>query len=329
MSNHSSIRFTIAPAFAFVMLDLAQPFHTKVRWKGRQTFKCPALVSVCLVTGATSIFMMEDYSTESLVHAFERHICRYGVPISVYVDQGSQMLQLSKASIEIADLRNTLHHRFSIEVHAAAPKAHSSQGRVERKIGQVKDLLDRISEKSFLQSFLAWETTMAKISNHLNNLPVCRPSSRNVHVPDFDVITPNRLLLGFNNTKSLTSSIVIDSSPSQMIERNQEIEEHFFRLLLKRVHLFIPKSKWFKTDDIFVNDICLFFIDDPGFKPRSTKWHYGKVIAIKNNRISLSYKLPGSVSMKTIVRSARDVVRVASEGELEFNTRLHHKNISQ
>jgi len=326
MSNHSTLRFTIAPPFSHVMCDLAQPFNTKVRWNGRQTFKVPALVTVCLVTGAVGINMCEDWSTQSVMQALERHSSRYGTPSFVYVDQGTQMLKLKDVNFDIRDLTTQALKNLSCTVIAAPPKSHSHQGKVERKILHIRELLERLSESSFLQSFLGWETTMAKISNKINSLPICRPSARSVVNPDFDILTPNKLLLGFNNTRALSGPMVLDSSPSSLLERANEVEKCFFSLLLKQIHLLVPRSKWFQSDKLFPNDICLFFIEE-GFKSRNLTWHYAKVISITGSRIKLEYSLTGIGPKKLIERSKRQLVRVCSEDELNFNTKEHFKEV--
>jgi len=107
----------------------------------------------------------------------------------------------------------------------SAAKSHSSQGRVERKIGLIKDLLSKLGKESFLMSFLNWETAFAQISNHLNNLPVCRASGRSVYAPEFTVLTPNRLLLGRNNQRGLSGPMFLDASPSNIIERINQAQK--------------------------------------------------------------------------------------------------------
>ena len=326
MSEHNSIRFSLAPPFSNVMCDLAQPFQTKTRWNSRQTFKTPALVTVCLITGAVSINMCENWTTESLMQALERHSSRYGLPSYIYVDSGSQMMKIKDVDFSIRDLTTQAVKRLNCTVIVAPPKSHSHQGRVERKILHIKDLLDRISEKSFLQSFLGWETTMCKVSNLINSLPICRPSGRSVSNFDFDVLTPNRMLMGFNNTRALSGPFVLDAPLSSLLKRSQEIENCCFDLLQKRVHLFIPRSKWFANDSIFTNDICLFFLDDSPMKARNTLWHYGRVIAVNGGRLQIEYSV-GSSSKRILERSKRQIVRIASEEELNFNTHEHFDSI--
>ena len=101
MAKHKSPRITLAPPFTFCMGDLAQDFLTKSRFSGRQSMKAPALVLCCLLSGATAIYMLEDWSTQSVAQALERHGCRYGFPSQLYVDSGSQLKKLSSTTYSI------------------------------------------------------------------------------------------------------------------------------------------------------------------------------------------------------------------------------------
>jgi hypothetical protein len=323
MAEHKAFRTTLAPPFSFMMCDLAQNFMVKTRFAGRQTMKAPALVTCCLLSGATAIYMLEDWSVSSVVQGLERHSCRHGVPSQIFIDAGSQLRKLSSATYSILDLSNSVRNRFSCEVVQAPPKSHSSQGRVERRIGLVKDMLQKLSQTGLLLSFLNWETLFAKIANDLNNLPIARPSSTSQVRPEWCVITPNRLLLGRNNKRSLSGPLIINPSPSSILMRLSAAQEEWYKLFLKQLHLFVPKAKWYKTDEIFVGDIVLFFIDESLMKKRSMHWHYGVVTAIDGLRLTLEYTLPPSMNRKSLQRSKRDVVRIASEEELDFNSESH------
>jgi hypothetical protein len=328
MKNHHSVKLTFAPAFCFVSLDLAQDFHTKTRFQGRQTMRCPALVLVCITTGACAIYALEDWTTQSVVLALERHSCRYGVPSTVFVDSGSQVKKLSELKFNIQDLRHRLHEKMSCNVVVSAPKAHNVQGKVERKIGLIRDMMSKLGKCSFLQSFLGWESIFAHIANHLNNLPLCRASSRSVATPEYNILTPNRLLLGRNNQRSLVGPMMLDAPPSLILERAKEAQETFFRLASKQLHLLIPKPKWFKSSTIMAGDIVLFFMKENSLKASNQTWKYGSVKSISGQRLTIEYTLQGSFSKKLIERSVRDCVRIANESELDFNTQRHHERVN-
>ena len=316
MSRHSSLRFTAAPPFSMVMIDLAQHFNCKARINSRQTVKCPALVCVCIVTGATAIYMLEDWQAQSVIQGLERCASRHGMPSVIFIDAGSQLRTLVKADTDVRDFNGRLRCKIGASLVQAAPKSHSSQGKVERKIRSIRELLDRFSESGFLMSFLSWETLFCKISNYLNDLPISRPSSTALDRPEFNIITPNRLLVGRSNTRSLAGPIYLDSTPSNILARINKAQTTFYQLLHKQIHLFIPKSKWFKTSDIHVDDIVLFFLEESQLKQRLVTWHYARVTTIVGARLTLEYTIYPSSVKKYIERGPRQVVRIASEEEL-------------
>ena len=322
MAKHKSPRITLAPPFTFCMGDLAQDFLTKSRFSGRQSMKAPALVLCCLLSGATAIYMLEDWSTQSVAQALERHGCRYGFPSQLYVDSGSQLKKLSSTTYSIIDLTTSLRSKFCCEIVVAPPKSHSSQGRVERRIGLIKTALSKLAESGFLLSFLGWECLFSRIANDLNNLPISRASSTGTTRPEWSVLTPNRLLLGRNNKRSMVGPLVINATPSLSFERLQEAQEEWYRLFMKQIHLFVPSPKWFHSDYVGVWDVVLFFLDTH-MKSTGTTWHYGLVTNVSGLTLTLEYTVPPSNTKKSLMRSKRDVVRIAHEAELDFNTEAH------
>ena len=68
-------------------------------------------------------------------------------------------------------------------------------------------------------------------------------------------------------------------------------------------------------------------MSETSFKPRSMVWHYAKVVKIKGLRLTLEYTSQGSNAKKLIERSKRQVVRIAHENELNFNTKAHYEKM--
>ena len=88
-------------------------------------------------------------------------------------------------------------------------------------------MLERTGEAtSSPQSPLMWETTFARIANALNDLSIAKGSSTNVNSGSFDVINPNRLLLGRNNRRGLSEDgIDVETSVNlqKLLSRSHEI----------------------------------------------------------------------------------------------------------
>ena len=72
---------------------------------------------------------------------------------------------------------------------------------------------------------LQLDTVFAMIANDLNNMPMCRTDNSNAKSRMFEVITPNRLLLGRNNFRSLYLDVKLDDTtlPSQILSNNTKL----------------------------------------------------------------------------------------------------------
>jgi len=93
------------------------------------------------------------------------------------------------------------------------------------------------------------------------------------------------------------------------------------------MHLFVPRPKWFRSSEITVGDIVLFFIEENQLKSRNQFWKYGIILAKSGQRLTIEYTVQSSFSKKKIERNMRDVVRIASESELEYNSHKHKDQI--
>jgi hypothetical protein len=84
--------------------------------------------------------------------------------------------------------------------------------------------------------------------------------------------------------------------------------------------LFVPRPKWFRSDDVNAGDVVLFFVEQ---ELKYARWHYALVKEVKDAGSYLSIRIPPSDSKKLIERSNRDVVGIAPEDEIDFYTMSH------
>ena len=76
-----------------------------------------------------------------------------------------------------------------------------------------------------------------------------------------------------------------------------------------------------------MNDICLFFLQESNFKTRNLLWHYARVTKVSGSRLTLEYCISSSSTKRVIERSKRQVVRVATEEELNLTNQKRFENI--
>jgi len=179
-------------------------------------------------------------------------------------------------------------------------------------------------------TFLQWETIFAKIASNMNDLPIAKPSSSSMSDPLWDLITPNRLILGRNNNRDIKGwfSLSKGADSETLLRKNQEIMRTWHSIFNDRIHFLIPRPmKWQKTDHIAPGDIVLFlFNETPGTK--SDNWKLGIIKEIpKKNSVKIEYTL--GKSKKTIYRCPRDVSIIVGADELTMNSQEYFRKLTE
>ena len=174
---------------------------------------------------------MNDYSTQSLTQSFITFSCEFGYSELMLLDEGSQLVKGCKTmQLCFKDIKGNLHKDMMVESDICSIRRNIFDGKVERKIRQIKESL----EKSILNqrlSVLKWEIVAAEISNAINDLPLAMGNL----VSDFenmDLITPNRLRLGRSNDRSPVSPMKVTRNYQKMLEENKKIYNIWFEAWL-------------------------------------------------------------------------------------------------
>ena len=334
MAAHPQPRSEIVPVFYNSMIDTVFGFRGRPHKNARTRTKIYALVVVCLLTGATSIMAMEGLETQDVVSALERHAARHGCPTTVYVDQGTQLMALDKLQFSLRDLNTHLQDSIGMTVIPSTAKSHEERGRVERKIRSIREMLEKVSTKAEItMTAIEWETLFSKLANELDNLPMAKGGTSTTNDLGWQIITANRLKLGRNNSRSLEGPMYLSAKvgPDQMLKRQQDIQAYWYQLMLDRLHHLIPQpNKWRKTDEVKLNDICMFiYNDNPALK--NDVWKLGKITNISKNRRKLTIQFPTFRANGTpgephsMVRCPRDVCLLFSSDDANLNSFEYYK----
>ena len=339
MAQHPSSRTIIAPPFFNMMIDIAFGFKGQTFKKSRSTLKFYALVVVCLLTGATNILLLEGLQTQDVVQALERHSSRHGIPSDVFVDNGAQLMALKDVEFSIRDVDSQLYRSMGIRVHDSTAKSHEERGRVERRIRSIRELLEKTGKKTtHPMTSIQWETTFAKISSALNDLPLAHGDSSNTTNLGFEILSPNRLLIGRNNYRSLEGvGIDLKNSliPTEILDRNREITAFWYQEFLDNIHMLMLKPNKFLSSSAppTVNSIVLFTLLDGLYSKQETCWKLGKVLEVEERRVRISYvtRIPkiGNPIMAEVFRNFRDVSVIYSVNDILINTTEHFVNANR
>jgi hypothetical protein len=230
------------------------------------------------------------------------------------------------------DVKRTLAQEYKVGFdYAAAPVGgHNQHGAVERSIREIRKLFDIVFLcPKYKLDVLSFESAFAYVSNDINNFPICQsPGFKDL--AELDILTPNRLLLGRNNRRSLSGPCTVDSK-SRMLESLEAVFQTWWGLWNDiRLADFVSKPpKCLRSSpNLEVGDIVVITKDGSDQKLGEVVWTVGRVVEAQPSRVDgkvrqvkIEYKnssefQSNKAPTRTTNRAARSVARLAKEGEL-------------
>ena len=134
-------------------------------------------------------------------------------------DEGSQLVKaFQDMKLNFIDIQQKM-KEDSVDYQICPVGGHNTNGKVERKIREVRRSLEKSLNNRRL-TIMQWETITAEIANNINNLPLALGNI----VSDYetmDLLTPNRLLMGRNNERSPIDTMEVSSDPKRIFKSNQ------------------------------------------------------------------------------------------------------------
>ena len=113
------------------------------------------------------------------------------------------------------------------------------------------------------------------------------------------------------------------------LENLRDINGAFFRLLAKNLAEFVPRTKWFKSEDIREGDLVYFIKSESKF---GHDWQLAEVDKVYGNKfpleVSVRYKNSTEEIWRYSDRVARDLVVIHYVDELEPNTLSHAEEVA-
>ena len=326
MGPVTSYNLAIAPCFYYTQVDLCGPFDSYSHHNKRAVVKIWLVVFCCATTSATAIKVMENYSTSAFIQSFVRFSCTYGYPKKLLSDEGSQLVKAFKTmELNYLDIKNKLQREVQVDYQICPVGGHNVNGKVERKIREIKASLDKTVSK-FKLLIIQWETVVAEIANSINN----RPLALGNITSDFecmDLLTPNRLLLGRNNDRSPAGKMVVTSDPLRIIKANPNVFDSWFEVwLLSHVPKLTKQPKWFKSDkDIKKGDIVLFLKNESKLL---SSYQYGIVEYVYESRdykirkCEIKYRNHNEDTFRFTTRAVRELVVIHYANEIDLMEEL-------
>ena len=311
----------IAPPFYFTQVDLCGSFKAFSPVHKKASIKVWLVVFCCTVTGTVDIRIMENYTADAFVMAFDRFSCKFGYPKLVMPDEGSQLKNgCDNMIISMSDIHHQLNVQHGVDFKTCPPNAHYVHGKVERKIREIRKSLEKVASRKKRLSVLSWETLGCQIANSINNMPIGL-GSKSEMLESLDILTPNRLILGRNNNRCPSAPLELSNDFRHIIEGNNEVFSIWFKeWLISYVPTLVEKPKWFESDrNVAVGDVVLFLKAEKEFE---RTYQYGMVSRVVAGRdgiirvVEIDYQNHTEKVKRTTKRCVRDIIIIHPVDEL-------------
>ena len=140
-----------------------------------------------------------------------------------------------------------MNREYGIEFDTCPVGGHNYHGKVERKIRTVRECLEKSAHNVRL-SVIEWETLCSEISNSINDVPVAI-GNETEDLENIDLITPNRLRLGRNNSRSPIGPLELTGKVERILQLKTDVFQSWWEAwLVSALPKLIPQPKWFKND---------------------------------------------------------------------------------
>lgn len=322
-----SSRLCVAPCYYNTQVDLCGPFSAYSKHNKRTTLKVWIITFVCSTTGMTNLKIMEGYDTTQFLLSFSRFACEVGYPKHLLADSGSQLVcGCENMMIDMCDVSGKLNREYGIEFTVCPVGGHNFHGKVERKIRAVKENICK-SVHNVRLSVLEWETLCAEIANSINNLPVAIGNETD-ELENMDLITPNRLKLGRNNSRSPVGVLEITGKVDRILQLHSDVFNAWWEAwLTSAVPKIVPQPKWFNSDeDIKIGDVVLFKRTEGTFAAGTYKFgiveevHRGSDNRIR--KVVVKYKNANEEVARKTFRAVRSLVIIHRIDEINIMDEL-------
>ena len=194
MADLPSVRLEMhKPAFTFIGVDVFGPFHVKY---GRAEIKRYGCLYTCFGTRAVHIEKIDSMDTDSFLNSFRRFAAGRGMPETVYLDMGTNLVgAFSELRAAMQDLTTDTIANYAVKEnvtwHFRPPAASHWGGVWERMIGMVRGIMPAILSHTRLTDEIL-TTVFCEIEAIIDDRPLTK---LNDSPDDLTPLTPNHLLL--------------------------------------------------------------------------------------------------------------------------------------
>ena len=317
-------RFIIAPPFYSVQCDMFGPLEAICEHSHRSTVKVWGLVFKDPSCGAIAVYTMTRYDTAAFIMGYTRHAARYGHPVKVVIDAGSQVVKaVTEMHSTILDVEGIirLQHQVGVSFEIVPVGSHYQNGVVERGIKEVKGLFKQLYN-GLRMDIMSYETAFAFIANEINCFPTCL-GSRTKDLDNLDIITPSRLIHGRNNRRCLSGFARADL-PSKVMRQMEQTTQAWWEVWQTQwlSHYITQPRKWLESGGKV--DIVVFLKSPTEMAVGEPVWRVGRVVDLVEGRkgqsrgLTIEYRNANEKVFRATKVDTRQAAVLHHEGELEL-----------
>ena len=255
------------------------------------------LVMACAVTGTVNCQIIERKDTASVLDGLNRFFHEVCVPKICYPDKdGALMKALQDGEVNVQDMQGRLHKERGLYFETCLPQGHYQHGRIERKIRQLQDSLDRSDIRKSRVTATGWQTIAKAIEHEVNSVPLGFLYHQGNANPLLRVLCPNLLKNGTFSNRAPKGLFSIPNSVEDLMSNVENTYNLWFQVWnTEYLPLVMDRPKWHLEDEnLQEQDLIYFKLTDSKL---AADWKLGKVEYVNVGRdgkvrsVGISHKI--------------------------------------
>ena len=186
------------------------------------------------------------------------------------------MKALEQGEISIQDMQGRLHKERGLYFETCLPQGHYQHGRIERKIRQLQDSLERSDMRKSRVTATGWQTIAKAIEHEVNSVPLGFLYHQGNANPLLRVLCPNLLKNGTFTNRAPRGLFSIPNSMEDLMSNVENTYNLWFQVWnTEYLPLVMDRPKWHLEDEnLKENDLIYFKLTDSKL---TADWKLGKV----------------------------------------------------
>ena len=322
MGPLTDAQLSISPVFFDTIVDLWGPVrvfvpgYEKVTRGAIKEYKIWIMIFACAATGTVNLQVIEKKDTDAILTGLNRFFVDCTVPKMMYPDkEGSLMAAMQEGEINLVDLQGNLSAERGILFETCASQGHYAHGRVERKIGLLKEALSRSNIVQNRLHAMGWLTIAKLIERDVNALPIGFLTHTGKESSLSRILTPGMLKLNGMSNRAPSGVFQTPYRATELMDKISKTYSLWYKVWsIVYVPHMMDRQKWHvSAPNLKVGHIVYFKLTE---SKMSADWRVGRVEFVKVSddevvrTVGIAYKTEVGESFSIVERPSRAVIRL-------------------